>query len=114
MIEVEEAHSEDIVIVEEDALTQQLLKLFMANTSIKHLSWLTAPPSNFTLNIGLPISTGNNPPQCLLPSHEGQKISVLRIFNSKPNSDPKPQMMSRALATSSEPSTRVSSSRYQA
>ncbi|KAK2386804.1 hypothetical protein QL285_060650 [Trifolium repens] len=90
-----------------------LTALFMVTPSIKHLSRLTAPPSNFTPNAGLPISEGNNPSQSLFPSHEDQKISIVRIFKSRPKPGPFSQMISSVLATSLESPTTVPSSRYQ-
>jgi len=49
------------------------------------------PSKQFHPNVGLQIYEGNKPARCLIPSHEGQMITVLQIFNSMPNSNPNPE-----------------------
>ena len=81
--------------------------------TFEHLS-TNSPSEQFHPQRRPPNLRREQPPRCLLSSHEDQKISVLRIFNSRLNSGPTTRMMSKALATSSESPTRVPSSRYQA
>lgn len=78
-----------------------LTTLFMANPSIKSLSWLTSPRAASPPTLASQCAK-EQPQRCLLSSHEGQKISVLQIFNSMSSNRDNFQMVPSVLDSSSE------------
>jgi hypothetical protein len=65
MMEVEEAHFVDLLAKEEDSVTDQQL-----------FSWHLLNKTSISTN-NSSMSEGSNPSRSLLPSQEGQKISIL-------------------------------------
>jgi hypothetical protein len=99
----------------EDVITQQSWQL----SSWPPPRWnlyldLTAPPSNFTPTLASNSPKGRTSHKVYFNHmHEGQKISVLRIFKSRPNFGFVSQMISSALAISFESLVEISSPKYQ-
>jgi hypothetical protein len=59
--------------------------------SIKYLSRLTAPPSNFTRNVDLPISEGNNPREVYFHHMKTKRSQSYKYLNQDPIMGPSPE-----------------------